>query len=86
MRKHRSSTTAHYDLVYKKLRELMDARIDAATVEYAELLMTIDDVDFADIERRISEARQGGFPPQPKWRSDMKTVSEVPAAKGNFTW
>ncbi len=88
MRKHRSATTSHYATVWKKLDELRLARIDAAVVEYTELLMNIDDVDFNDIDRRIAEAKQGGFPPLPKWRSkgDAKTVEDVPEAKGNFTW
>ena len=86
MRKHTSSTTSHYKLAQKRIRELMDARIDAATVEYTELLVNIDSVEFADIERRISEARQGGFPPPPKWRTDAKTVVDVEEARGSFTW
>ena len=105
MRKYHSSTTNHYQMVWRKLDELRLARIDAAVVEYTELFIDIDNVDFNDIDRRIAEAKQGGFPPLPQWRktyaTDWKkkigncpecglpqgtTVSDVPEAKGNFTW
>ena len=76
----------HYALVFQKLRHLLDARIDAAHVEYTELMRELDDVDFNDIDSRISAAKSGGFPPEPKWKSDSKTVEQVPEAKGNFTW
>ena len=64
----------------------MDARIDAATVEYAEILLNIDNVNFNDIDQRISEAKRDGFPPEPRWRQDAKTVNDIPEAKGNFRW
>lgn len=68
MRKHHSSTTQHYERARKLADELRLARIDAAVVEYAELLMDIDNFDFADAERRLREAKMcSGFPPTPKW-------------------
>lgn len=80
-------------MVWRKLNELRLARIEAAVVEYAELGTNLDNVDFNDIDRRISEAKQGGFPPLPQWRkthsTDWKskpTVEDVPEAKGSFTW
>lgn len=74
----------------------MDARIDAATVEYTEILMNIENIDFREIEKRIADAKRGGFPPTPKWREGYRnppedlsmksTVADVPEARGNFTW
>lgn len=86
MRKFHSSTTNHYQMVWRKLNQLRDARIDAAVVEYTELITDIDNIDFNDLDRRIAEAKAGGFPPEPKWRKNYRTVEDVPEAKGKFTW
>ena len=85
-RKHRTSTTNLLSLVTKRANELRDARIDAAIVEYTEILMNWESVDFRDLEARISDAKQGGFPPEPRWHANMKTVENVPEAKGDFKW
>lgn len=82
MRKYRSPTTALIGLVEKKAQQLLDARIEAAVVEYAEICM--NPVDFRDIEARIADAKKGGFPPPPRWRQDAVTVEAVPEAQGNF--
>lgn len=76
MRKHQTSTTTHYELARKKARELNDARIEAATCEYAELLFDIDNFDFNDVDRRIAEAKQGGLPPRPKWQEKLRLERE----------
>jgi hypothetical protein len=72
MRKHKSPATSHLELVRKKANQLRDARIDAAIVEYAEILMDWEHVDFNDIDTRISEAKAGGFPPVPRWREEIR--------------
>jgi hypothetical protein len=88
MRKHKSSTVVQLNLLLKKANELRDARIDAAIVEWTEIVNNPDEVDFNDLDRRLSEARQGGFPPEPRWRREVQHErrSLAPDAKGNFTW
>lgn len=82
-----------YRLYWKKLDELHDLRSEAASTEYTELGMRIADLDFNELDRRLAEARLGKFPPEAYWRRDVRerrvestTVSDVPEAKGNFTW
>ncbi len=72
MRKHHSATTTHYGTAWKKLDELRLARIDAAVVEYTEFLMDLDNIDFNEIDRRIADAKRGGFPPVPKWQEKLR--------------
>jgi hypothetical protein len=72
VRKHNSGTTTHYAEAWRKLDQLRLARIDAAVVEYAELGMDLDNIDFNDIDRRIADAKRGGFPPIPKWQEKLR--------------
>lgn len=72
MRKHRSVVVDKLALVTELANQLRNARIDAAVVEYAEILMDPETVDPDEIRKRISQAKRSGFPPQPKWQQKLR--------------
>lgn len=75
--------TQQFDIARKLINELRDARIEAATREYAELMLVEDELDLHKLVEEIGVAKMAGAWPDFRY---FRTVEHQPQAKGNFQW
>lgn len=75
--------TPSWEVARKLINELCDARIEAARREYAELLLTDEEIDLSKLSTEIGVTKAAGTWPEFHY---FRTVEQQPQAKGNFQW
>lgn len=75
--------TPSWEVARKLIHELCDARIEAASREFAELMLVDEVLDLDALIKEISATKAAGMWPSFKY---FRTVENQPQAKGNFQW